>query len=75
MTGDKRLTSVHAVHADTELPFEGYEIHIGRTAGPDSARPFAHVDGQPEGHNPVMGVSWAATCMGCSAMMRGAVHF
>ena len=49
MTGDKRLTSVHAVHADTELPFEGYEIHIGRTVGPDSARPFAHVDGQPEG--------------------------
>ena len=49
MTGDKRLTSVHAVHADTELPFEGYEIHIGRTAGPDNARPFAHVDGQPEG--------------------------
>ena len=49
MTGDKRLTSVHAVHADTELPFEGYEIHIGRTEGPDSVRPFAHVDGQPEG--------------------------
>ena len=49
MTGDKRLTSVHAVHADTELPFEGYEIHIGRTEGPDSARPFAHVDGQLEG--------------------------
>ena len=49
MTGDKRLTSVHAVHADTELPFEGYEIHIGRTEGSDNARPFAHVDGQPEG--------------------------
>ena len=49
MTGDKRLTSVHAVHADTELPFEGYEIHIGRTEGPDKARPFAHVHGQPEG--------------------------
>lgn len=49
MTGDKRLTSVHAVHVDTELPFEGYEIHIGRTVGPDNARPFAHVDGQPEG--------------------------
>ena len=49
MTGDKRLTSVHAVHVDTELPFEGYEIHIGRTEGPDNARPFAHVDGQPEG--------------------------
>jgi adenosylcobyric acid synthase len=49
MTGDKRLTSVHAMHVDTELPFEGYEIHIGRTEGPDNARPFAHVDGQPEG--------------------------
>ncbi|HCI07087.1 MAG TPA: cobyric acid synthase CobQ [Sulfitobacter sp.] len=49
MTGDKRLTSVHAMHVDTELPFEGYEIHIGRTVGPDNARPFAHVDGQPEG--------------------------
>ena len=49
MTGDKRLTSVHALHVDTELPFEGYEIHIGRTEGPDNARPFAHVDGQPEG--------------------------
>ena len=49
MTGDKRLTSVHAVHADTKLPFEGYEIHIGRTEGPDRARPFAHVHGQPEG--------------------------
>ena len=47
MTGDKRLTSVHAMHVDTELPFEGYEIHIGRTEGPDNARPFAHVDGQP----------------------------
>ena len=49
MTGDKRLTSVHAMHVDTELPFEGYEIHIGRTEGPDNARPFAYVDGQPEG--------------------------
>ena len=49
MTGDKRLTSVHAMHVDTELPFEGYEIHIGRTEGPDNARPFAHVGGQPEG--------------------------
>ncbi len=28
---------------------EGYEIHIGRTAGPDRARPFALVQGQAEG--------------------------
>lgn len=49
MIPDKRLTSVEAVHADTALGFEGYEIHIGRTNGPDTQRPFAFVDCQPEG--------------------------
>ncbi|MEL6583868.1 MAG: cobyric acid synthase [Pseudomonadota bacterium] len=49
MTGDKRLSEVQAVHAATGVPFDGYEIHIGRTAGPDSARPFAHVEGRAEG--------------------------
>lgn len=49
MISDKRLTTVSAVHADTDLPFEGYEIHIGRTYGRDTQRPFAFVDGQPEG--------------------------
>jgi adenosylcobyric acid synthase len=29
--------------------FHGYEIHIGRTDGPDRARPFAHVAGVAEG--------------------------
>ncbi|WP_289149325.1 cobyric acid synthase [uncultured Salipiger sp.] len=49
MTGDKRLTETRATHAATGLPFDGYEIHIGRSDGPDLARPFAHVDGRPEG--------------------------
>ena len=49
MTGDKRLTEVEAVHAASGQPFRGYEIHVGRTDGPDRARPFAHVGGQPEG--------------------------
>ncbi len=49
MTPDKRLTETEAVHAASALPFRGYEIHIGRTEGPDRARPFAHVAGQPEG--------------------------
>ena len=49
MTPDKRLTRTEAVHAATGLPMQGYEIHIGRTEGPDRARPFAYVDGQPEG--------------------------
>ncbi|MCX7643668.1 MAG: cobyric acid synthase [Rhodobacteraceae bacterium] len=49
MTADKRLAEVEAVHAATGCAFRGYEIHIGRTAGPDCARPFAHVAGAPEG--------------------------
>ncbi|MDZ7909160.1 MAG: cobyric acid synthase [Gemmobacter sp.] len=49
MTPDKRLTRTRATHAASGLEVEGYEIHIGRTEGPDRARPFALVDGQPEG--------------------------
>jgi adenosylcobyric acid synthase len=49
MTPNKRLTRVQAVHATSGAPMEGYEIHIGHTEGPDRARPFAKVDGMPEG--------------------------
>jgi adenosylcobyric acid synthase len=49
MTPDKRLTRTSATHAVTGAAMDGYEIHIGRTEGPDRARPFAHVDGSPEG--------------------------
>ncbi|MBS0123995.1 cobyric acid synthase [Thetidibacter halocola] len=49
MTGDKRLTQVSAQHAASGADFRGYEIHIGVTEGPDRARPFAFVAGQPEG--------------------------
>jgi adenosylcobyric acid synthase len=49
MTADKRLSEVEAVHAATGARFRGYEIHIGRTEGPDRARPFARVDGAVEG--------------------------
>ncbi len=49
MTSDKRLKRTSAVHAASGAPMEGYEIHIGHTGGPDRARPFAHVEGVPEG--------------------------
>jgi len=49
MTPEKRLAERRAVHAGTGAPFTGYEIHIGQTAGPDCAWPFAHVDGRREG--------------------------
>ncbi|SEM91439.1 adenosylcobyric acid synthase (glutamine-hydrolysing) [Loktanella fryxellensis] len=49
MTRDKRLSVVQARHAASGVPFDGYEIHIGRTMGPDRARPFAMLGGAPEG--------------------------
>ncbi|MDD9728410.1 cobyric acid synthase [Mameliella sp. AT18] len=49
MTADKSLTEVNARHAATGTTFHGYEIHIGRSDGPDRARPFAFVGDNPEG--------------------------
>ncbi|WP_375257125.1 cobyric acid synthase [Citreimonas sp.] len=49
MGGDKSLREVAAHHAGLDRPLRGYEIHIGRSEGPDRARPFATVDGTPEG--------------------------
>ena len=49
MTGEKTLTRVTAQHVATRQPIDAFEIHIGRTDGPDRARPFAMLDGAPEG--------------------------
>ncbi|MCC8975892.1 cobyric acid synthase [Bradyrhizobium brasilense] len=49
MTEQKTLTRASAVHAATSQPISAYEIHIGRTDGPDRARPFASLDGTAEG--------------------------
>jgi adenosylcobyric acid synthase len=49
MTADKHLTRTAAVHVPTGQKMDGYEIHIGRTEGPDCTRPFALIDGRPDG--------------------------
>jgi adenosylcobyric acid synthase len=49
MTAQKSLTRVDAVHAASGERMSAYEIHIGRTDGPDRARPFAFVNGTPDG--------------------------
>ena len=49
MTPEKALTRVSGRHLATGEPVEGYEIHIGRTDGPDCARPVAEIAGRPEG--------------------------
>jgi adenosylcobyric acid synthase len=49
MTPQKTVTRAAALHAATGERIEAYEIHIGLTEGPDRARPFAVLDGAPEG--------------------------
>ncbi|MEO1042437.1 MAG: cobyric acid synthase [Pseudomonadota bacterium] len=49
MQADKRVAPVQATCAITSAPIAGYEIHMGSTEGPDTAHPFAHINGQPEG--------------------------
>lgn len=49
MGGDKSLREVEGVHIGFDQPFKGYEIHIGRTDGPDCTRPFARVGDREEG--------------------------
>ena len=35
--------------AGTNVPVEGYEIHMGTTSGPDTERPLLDLDGRPDG--------------------------
>ncbi|MDP5307458.1 cobyric acid synthase [Paracoccus spongiarum] len=46
MAADKRLDRIAGIALGQ--PVSGYEIHMGRTAGPDCARPFAHLP-HPDG--------------------------
>ena len=49
MTPDKRVTETTALHPASGTQVKGYEIHLGRTDGPDRIRPMFTVNGQPEG--------------------------
>lgn len=46
---EKTLARRSARHAASGETVEAYEIHLGESKGADNARPFAHVDGRPEG--------------------------
>jgi adenosylcobyric acid synthase len=49
MAGDKKVTLTEAQLAGSNTPVSGYEIHMGRTDGPDCTRAWLDVSGRPEG--------------------------
>ncbi|MGN6449236.1 MAG: cobyric acid synthase [Brucella intermedia] len=59
MAPEKVVRNVQATSCLHNAPLEGYEIHIGRTTGPDMARPFArlaeHHDGAISPDGRIMG--------------------
>jgi adenosylcobyric acid synthase len=49
LTPGKTTISVHGRHVASGEPITGYEIHLGRTEGSDSARPLVEIEGRPDG--------------------------
>ncbi|MFZ0496759.1 MAG: cobyric acid synthase [Methylocella sp.] len=50
LLGDKLLAPVHGAGAQNGVPFSGYEMHVGRSFGPDCARPVLRfADGRSDG--------------------------
>lgn len=47
--GDKTVRQVEGKLISNGLSVRGYEIHLGRTDGPDCERPYAIIDGRAEG--------------------------
>ncbi|MCY6380060.1 cobyric acid synthase [Hoeflea prorocentri] len=46
---EKTVRNVKAHSAIFDAAMSGYEIHLGRTEGPDCNRPFCFIDGRPDG--------------------------
>ncbi len=49
MEPEKTVRNVRARSAVFDTPLEGYEIHLGRTFGPDCLRPVTIIDGVEDG--------------------------
>lgn len=62
---DKTLTRIGGTHVPSGAALEGYEIHLGRTQGPDCARPFALLEGRPDGAISATGQVMGTYLHGC----------
>jgi adenosylcobyric acid synthase len=50
LSNDKTLTEVTGISLPDDVPFRGYEMHVGRTEGPDRSRPLLRfADGRTDG--------------------------
>jgi adenosylcobyric acid synthase len=58
--GDKRLVEAEGRELSTGRPVRGYEMHIGKTAGPALDRPMVELAGKPDG-----AISPDGLVMGC----------
>ncbi|MCL4161809.1 UNVERIFIED_CONTAM: hypothetical protein GTU68_000503 [Idotea baltica] len=52
----KTTRPAKGIHCESGLTFDGYEIHLGQTTGPDCQRPFVRIDGQIEGAQSTSGL-------------------
>ena len=49
MLGEKSVRTVTGTCARSGVPVSGYEIHMGKTTGPDTVRPFTFLERGPDG--------------------------
>ena len=60
LTADKTLVEAEGRDLIGDQPVRGYEMHVGRTTGPDGERPMLSLAGRSDG-----AVSWDRRVMGC----------
>lgn len=49
MQDTKKIVKVSALHLESRLKFDGFEIHLGKTFGPDCENPFSKINGRSDG--------------------------
>ncbi len=67
LSTNKTLERVEARHVQSGKDISGYEIHLGRTHGPDCERPFAKIGNKPDGAVSVEGRITGTYIHGCFA--------
>ena len=67
LLADKTVTETSAMHALSGQLITAYEIHLGKTTGPDCARLFAQTPNGPEGATSIDGLVIGTYLHGCFA--------